>query len=343
MSELKTLDFLSSNNFARKSDVVFSEVISIKEFEKLNFKNLKIIYKKENEVCYINTRLLIKENDIIFSNTDFVKYLFKKLNNNKNLKNLKLITHWSDTSIDENAFSSKPNSITHWYGVHINYEHNSLNPIPLGLSGEYSNKNLTPKYFQKYEYQNINKNNLLYLNFQKNTNDAARSKIIEIFKDLEWVKIDQPNLKLDEYLKEIKNSYFVLCPFGNGIDTHRLWETLYLGSIPIIKKHISYKTTEDLPVLCVDSFEEITEDYLYEALEKIKKGKFNYDKLSTTFWMNIISSPKIESKENQYIKLSFIYFYKIKISYNILKFKNRLIKKLIFRKNQIQKKIKILT
>ena len=48
-----------------------------KEFEKLNFKNLKIVYKDENEVCYINTRLLINENDIIFSNTDFIKYLFK--------------------------------------------------------------------------------------------------------------------------------------------------------------------------------------------------------------------------------------------------------------------------
>ena len=202
---------------------------------------------------------------------------------------------------------------------------------------------MTPKYFQKYEYQNINKNNLLYVNFQKNTNDAARSKITEIFQDLEWVKIDQPNLKLDEYLKEIKNSYFVLCPFGNGIDTHRMWETLYAGSIPIVEKHISYKTTKDLPVLYVDSYEEITEDYLNEALEKINEGKFNYDKLSTTFWMNIISSPKIESKENQYIKLSFIYFYKIKISYNIVKFKNRLMKKFIFRKNQIQKKIKILT
>ena len=202
---------------------------------------------------------------------------------------------------------------------------------------------MTPKYFQKYEHQNINKNNLLYVNFQKNTNDAARSKITEIFQDLEWVKIDQPNLKLDEYLKEIKKSYFVLCPFGNGIDTHRRWETLYEGSIPIIKKHISYKTTKDLPVLYVDSYEEITEDYLNEALEKINEGKFNYDKLNTTFWMNIISSPKIESKENQYIKLSFIYFYKIKISYKVVKFKNSLNKKFIFRKNQIQKKIKILT
>ena len=38
MSEFKTLDCLSSNNFARQSDVVFSEVISKKEFENLILK-----------------------------------------------------------------------------------------------------------------------------------------------------------------------------------------------------------------------------------------------------------------------------------------------------------------
>ena len=115
---------------------------------------------------------------------------------------------------------------------------------------------------------------------------------------------------------------------------------LYAGSIPIIKKHISYKTTKDLPVLYVDSFEEITEDYLNEALEKINEGKFNYDKLNTTFWMNIISSPKIESKENQYIKLSFIYFYKIKISYKVVKFKNRLKKNLFLEKIRFKRKLR---
>ncbi len=343
MSKFDNSNILSSNNFARQSNVVFSEVISKEEFKKLNVKSLKIVYKDENSVCYINTKLSIKENDIIFSNTDFIEYLFKKLRNIENLKNLKLITQWSDMTIGEQAFSLKPNSISNWYGVHIDYEHNNLKPIPLGLSGEYSNKNLTPKYFQKNEYENHDKKNLLYINFQKNTNDTERSKITDIFENLEWVKIDQPNLQLDKYLNEIKSSYFVLCPFGNGIDTHRLWETLYAGSIPIIKKHVSYETTNDLPVLQVDSFEEITKDYLNEVLKKMNKREFNYEKLNSKFWMNIISSYKIESRENQYIELSLIYFYRIKISYNIERFRNRLKKKFIFRKNQILKKTKVIS
>lgn len=36
---------------------------------------------------------------------------------------------------------------------------------------------------------------------------------------------------------ELARSYkYVLCPRGNGIDTHRFWETLYRGSIPIVER-----------------------------------------------------------------------------------------------------------
>ena len=153
-----------------------------------------------------------------------MKYLFKELKKVDNLHNLKLITQWSDQAINKESFINKPSSISNWYGIHVNFEHEKLHPIPLGLSGEYSDKNLTPSFFKKNEYDVSEKRNLLYINFQKNTNEAVRMNITKNFEGLDWVKIDQPNLQLNEYLDEIKNSSFVLCPFGNGFDTHRLWE-----------------------------------------------------------------------------------------------------------------------
>ena len=33
---------------------------------------------------------------------------------------------------------------------------------------------------------------------------------------------------------------YVLTPWGNGIDSHRLWETLYAESYPIIPKHYNF-------------------------------------------------------------------------------------------------------
>jgi hypothetical protein len=36
------------------------------------------------------------------------------------------------------------------------------------------------------------------------------------------------------YLSDIRRFGFVICPRGNGIDTHRIFETLALGSVPIL-------------------------------------------------------------------------------------------------------------
>lgn len=41
-----------------------------------------------------------------------------------------------------------------------------------------------------------------------------------------------------EYLKEISNSKFILCPSGLGWDTYRIWEALNLGTIPVIERHV---------------------------------------------------------------------------------------------------------
>ena len=39
-----------------------------------------------------------------------------------------------------------------------------------------------------------------------------------------------------EYRKKMLEFKFIACVRGNGIDTHRLWETLYRGRIPLVEK-----------------------------------------------------------------------------------------------------------
>ena len=86
-----------------------------------------------------------------------------KLNKVDNLNNLKLITQWSDRPITKKLFNQKPKCISNWYASHVDYNHDNLHPIPLGLSGDYSPKNLLKKHFvdfYKLETQ-PNKENLL--------------------------------------------------------------------------------------------------------------------------------------------------------------------------------------
>jgi hypothetical protein len=90
---------------------------------------------------------------------------------------------------------------------------------------------------------------------------------------------------------ENMSSYtFVLSPFGIGMDCHRTWEALCLGCIPIVCAPHFNKLFEDLPVLIVSDWTEITEDLLKETLKKYSNKSFKYEKLSLEYWQNNIRS-----------------------------------------------------
>ena len=60
---------------------------------------------------------------------------------------------------------------------------------------------------------------------------------------------------------------WTLCPRGAGEDTHRLWEALYLGSIPVVVRSALSPLYDDLPVIQLDAWSELTIETLYR-LEK---------------------------------------------------------------------------
>ena len=86
----------------------------------------------------------------------------------------------------------------------------------------------------------------------------------------------------------IANYAFVLSPFGNGMDCHRTWETLCLGSIPIVKATNFKKMFEDLPVLIVNNWSDITQELLDNTIQDFKTKTFNYDKLKLSYWVSKI-------------------------------------------------------
>ena len=90
---------------------------------------------------------------------------------------------------------------------------------------------------------------------------------------------------------------FVVSPFGNGIDCHRTWEALLLGCIPIVKTSGLDNLYDDLPVLIIQDWIDVTENLLMNIISQFKKkhekGEFNYDKLTLKYWMDKINSHKI--------------------------------------------------
>ena len=87
---------------------------------------------------------------------------------------------------------------------------------------------------------------------------------------------------------------FVACPEGNGIDTHRLWEALYLRTIPIVEKNkiSDFFIKAKLPVMILNKWSDLSK--LNENdLQKIylsKKKLFNNKYLFQKYWRNIITN-----------------------------------------------------
>ena len=89
---------------------------------------------------------------------------------------------------------------------------------------------------------------------------------------------------------------FVLSPFGIGMDCHRTWEALCLGAIPILKAPHFTKMFEDLPVLIVNEWSDITESLLNNTIRDFKNKNFNYNKLTLQYWINRIKKTDFNEK-----------------------------------------------
>ena len=291
INSLRDDQVLNSFNFARKSNIVYSEVVSKSQFEILKNKNLKVIEDSKDYIFYKLKEFKLKENDIIFSNLFTVNELFYELNKYNNYKNIKLITHQSDISVNKKMFIKKPSCISEWYSINVKDKIEGLTPIPIGLSNDYSNKNLTKKYYSSLKKINFNeKIDKLYINFEVNTNFTERYFLIKFFSQKPWAKVETKKLSLEEYVQNLNKFKFVLCPPGNGIDTHRMWEVLYSNSVPVINNYLTYNPANDLGVLKINNFRHITE----ELLKSYDRETTINEKLSTDYWFDIINKNVIE-------------------------------------------------
>jgi len=96
---------------------------------------------------------------------------------------------------------------------------------------------------------------------------------------------------------DMRQSKFVLCPSGLGWDAYRMWETLYMGAIPIIehynRKDGWHRTFDGLPVLWVENMErDVTPELLESAYERIMSNasSFKYEKLTVQWWVDFVHS-----------------------------------------------------
>lgn len=200
-------------------------------------------------------------------------------------------------------FTEIPPQIKSWFSTGLRFYDKLFHLLPLGVLKEHYEAIL-----QVNQRPHV-KDNLLYLNFTPN-NSLRRINLlynINHNKILNFAKIEfPPNIAWPEYRKSLINCFewsarskFVLCPEGMSIDTFRIWETLYLRSIPIIERSGFSEYLKDLPILIVDNFNYITEELLNEAFHQINGKERNRDYL--TRWYYFMNKIKFVSRVDDYL------------------------------------------
>jgi hypothetical protein len=210
-----------------------------------------------------------------------------------------LISHNSDGKITNNptrefdADSKKiPKNLKKWYGQNVCVSDERIISLPIGLENSMWFREIG-KINQMVEKSKTDKNikNLLYVNHNILTNPQERTEPYQLFQNKDYVKCVNGfnGMDFQSYLDDIYNHEFVLCPEGNGTDTHRTWECLYLGTIPIEKRNTNNSYYSDLPICFVDKWDEINEDFLKKEYNRIKNTIFSLDKLDFNYWKKTIT------------------------------------------------------
>ena len=221
-----------------------------------------------------------------------------------------------DNMLDFKKFIENDN-IIHWYSQNCTLtSHPKLTPIPIGLAyhhvynediPEEAAKIISPMKqeafmintnkdipFWKREikcYINFNfEKNYMYSNFGYDRYEA----ITKIPKNLTFSEKGVVP-RNDSWMNQSKYT-FVVSPLGNGLDCHRTWEALALGCIPIVKTSGIDNLYDDLPVLIVEDWNDVTEELLMKIVNEFKekhvKGLYNYDKITLKYWVDKIKKGK---------------------------------------------------
>jgi len=201
------------------------------------------------------------------------------------------VTGHSDYEISDAIVQASEGRFTTWFTVNMACSHPRVFSLPLGITNCTHESWLHPIFGDipmmvsvKAEPSIVRK--MVYMNFNTTTH-ACRPLIHKKFSKESWVTVGLPTNTMEgrrDFLRNLKSHKFSICPRGGGIDTHRLWESLYMGCIPIVQREGGIEQY-NLPILVVDDWSELTLPFLEGGYKEYHERDWNMDMLRISYWL----------------------------------------------------------
>ena len=234
--------------FGFKEDFDYNPIIKQQTNKHFNLNNLNIEF---NNPYYI------------FCYSHRIKKLSSKIHLFKN--KFVLITHNSDDEIrnePEILRILNCSNLDKWYAQNICFDNPKLYFLPIGIANsQWPHGNINMYNNEITLHNSLNKSKNIYFNFNIDTNKSKRSICFNILKHkLPWLN----NVSPSENIVRLSQYKFCICPEGNGVDTHRLWEALYLKTVPIVIKSefTNILQKNKVPLVILNSWNELDETKL---------------------------------------------------------------------------------
>jgi hypothetical protein len=232
----------------------------------------------------------VKQGDIIFVRgySEFLDQFLKCLPDIK--QKFILLTHNMDQSMPGSyAFLLDDNRVIAWFTQNKGaINHPKLFALPIGIANAYWKHGDAAVLSRALKTtRNAPKKNLLYVNFSKHTNIKTRNNVLQYFRNQSFCTFSSPK-PWDEYLNDLSCSKFVLSPPGNGLDCHRTWEALLMGSIPVMISTSIDCLFGDLPVIIVQDWNQVTHKFLEKKYKEMKDKTYHFEKLYADYWLDQI-------------------------------------------------------
>ena len=113
---------------------------------------------------------------------------------------------------------------------------------------------------------------------------------------MDFVHVEDQKMPFDDYLTELGKYKYTVCLEGSGFDTHRNYESLLVGSVPIMISSSVKQVYRDwnLPSIFVDEWTDICSNF---DLDK-------HDELSNELSKNVSNFLRISSHKNKILSLA---------------------------------------
>lgn len=208
-----------------------------------------------------------------------------------------LVLHNSDDNFEEKhlaLFDHLPN-LRHIFTQNMKVSDERVTPIPIGIANRmWRHGNLW--LLNNMIKRDPPKTNLVFFNFSVNTNREVREDCYQKIKKkgIEFL----PWRGVLPHWETLQTHKFAICPEGNGIDTYRFWECLYLKVIPICKRNILVEHfAKDFPVVLIEDWQDLDLGQLENNYANFDWK--NWEKLDMSTYENLISE-----KVNSFIEKS---------------------------------------